>query len=43
MHRRMTVAALMAAAALICFVYLRIEVPMAFGLTGKVYFGYTLF
>ncbi len=41
MHRRMTVAALMAAAALICFVYLRIEVPMAFGLTGKVYFGYT--
>ncbi len=39
-YQRLTVAALMAAAALISFVYLRIEVPLAFGLTGKVYFGY---
>ncbi len=39
--RKLTLAGMMAAAALISFVYLRMEIPLLFGLTGKVYIGYT--
>lgn len=39
--RKMALAGMMAAAAFISFVYLRLEIPLFFGLTGKVYIGYT--
>lgn len=39
--RKLTLAGMMAAVALISFVYLRVEIPLLFGLTGKVYIGYT--
>lgn len=36
---RLTLASLMAALAFICFTYLRIEIPMGGGMTGKIYVG----
>lgn len=39
--RKLVLAGMMAAAAFISFVYLRVEIPLFFGLTGKVYIGYT--
>ena len=38
--RKLTLAGLFAAMAFICFFYLRIEIPMGLGLTGKLYIGY---
>lgn len=38
--RKLTFAAMFAALAFICFSYLRIEVPMGGGLTGKIYIGH---
>ena len=38
--RTLTLAGLFAAMAFICFFYLRIEIPMGLGLTGKLYIGY---
>ena len=37
---KLTLAAMFAAAAFICFSYLRIEVPMGGGMTGKIYIGH---
>ena len=37
---RLTMAGMFAAMAFICFAYLRIEIPMGMGLTGKVYVGH---
>ena len=37
---KLTLAGMFAAMALICFAYLRIEIPMGLGLTGKVYIGH---
>ena len=38
---KLTLAGMFAAMAFICFAYLRIEIPMGLGLTGKVYIGHT--
>lgn len=38
--KKMTVAAMLAALAFICFTYLRVEVPMGGGMTGKLYIGH---
>lgn len=37
---KMTITAMMAALVFICFTYLRIEVPMGGGMTGKIYIGH---
>jgi uncharacterized membrane protein len=37
---KLTLAAMFAAVAFICFSYLRIEVPMGGGMTGKIYIGH---
>ena len=37
---KLTLAAMFSAAAFICFSYLRIEVPMGGGMTGKIYIGH---
>ena len=37
---RLTMAGMFAAMAFICFAYLRIDIPMGMGLTGKVYVGH---
>lgn len=39
--RKLTLAGMLAAVAFICFSYLRIEVPMGGGMTGKIYIGHT--
>lgn len=39
--RKLTLAGMFAAMAFICFSYLRIEIPMGGGLTGKIYIGHT--
>jgi uncharacterized membrane protein len=36
---KLTLAAMLAALAFICFTYLRIEIPMGGGMTGKIYIG----
>lgn len=38
---RLTLAAMLAAFAFICFSYLRLEIPMGGGMTGKIYLGHT--
>ena len=38
---RLTLAGMFAAMAFVCFSYLRLEIPMGLGLTGKIYVGYT--
>lgn len=38
---KLTLAGMFAALAFICFAYLRIEIPMGGGLTGKIYIGHT--
>lgn len=38
--RKLTLAAMLAAVAFICFSYLRIEIPMGGGMTGKIYIGH---
>lgn len=38
--RKLTLAAMLAAVAFICFTYLRIEIPMGGGMTGKIYIGH---
>lgn len=38
--RKLTLAAMLAAMAFVCFSYLRIEIPMGGGMTGKVYIGH---
>lgn len=38
--KKLTLAAMLAAAAFICFTYLRIEIPMGGGMTGKLYIGH---
>ncbi|XOQ53527.1 MAG: ECF transporter S component [Succiniclasticum sp.] len=38
--RKLTMAGMFAALAFCCFSYLRIEIPMGLGLTGKIYIGY---
>lgn len=38
---KLTLAGLFAALAFACFSYLRIEIPMGLGLTGKIYVGHT--
>lgn len=38
--KKLTLAAMFAALAFICFTYLRIEVPMGGGMTGKIYIGH---
>ena len=38
--KKLTMAGMFAAMAFVCFVYLRIEIPMGMGLTGKVYIGH---
>ena len=37
---KLTLAGLFAAMAFACFSYLRIEIPMGMGLTGKIYVGH---
>ena len=37
---KLTLAGMLAAMAFICFAYLRIEIPMGGGLTGKIYIGH---
>lgn len=37
----LTLSAMLAALAFICFSYLRIEIPMGGGMTGKIYIGHT--
>lgn len=37
---RLTLAGMFAALAFVCFTYLRIEIPMGGGLTGKIYIGH---
>lgn len=37
---KLTLAAMFAALAFICFTYLRIEIPMGGGMTGKIYIGH---
>ncbi|MEG1727585.1 MAG: ECF transporter S component [Acidaminococcaceae bacterium] len=39
--RKLTLAAMFAAMACICFAYLRIEIPMGGGMTGKIYIGHS--
>lgn len=39
---RLTMAAMLASFAFICFSYLRIEIPMGGGMTGKIYVGHTV-
>ena len=38
---KLTLAGMFAAMAFVCFSYLRIEIPMGGGLTGKIYIGHT--
>lgn len=38
---KLTLAGMFAALAFICFAYLRIEIPMGGGMTGKIYIGHT--
>jgi uncharacterized membrane protein len=38
--RKLTLAGMFAALAFACFSYLRIEIPMGMGLTGKIYVGH---
>ncbi len=38
---KFTLAGMFAALAFVCFSYLRLEIPMGLGLTGKLYIGYT--
>lgn len=38
---KFTLAGMFAAMAFVCFSYLRLEIPMGLGLTGKIYVGYT--
>ena len=38
---KLTLAGLFAAMAFICFSYLRLEIPMGLGMTGKFYIGHT--
>lgn len=37
---RLTLAGMFAALAFVCFTYLRIEIPMGGGMTGKIYIGH---
>ena len=37
---KLTLAGMFAAMAFVCFSYLRIEIPMGGGLTGKIYIGH---
>lgn len=39
--KKLTLASMFAALAFICFSYLRIEIPMGGGMTGKIYIGHT--
>lgn len=38
--RKLTLASMLAAMAFVCFAYLRIEIPMGGGMTGKIYIGH---
>ena len=38
---KLTLAGMFAAMTFVCFAYLRLEIPMGLGLTGKLYLGYT--
>ena len=38
--RKLTLASMFAAMAFVCFAYLRIEIPMGGGMTGKIYIGH---
>ena len=37
---KLTLAGMFAALAFVCFTYLRIEIPMGGGMTGKIYIGH---
>ena len=39
--RKLTLASMLAAMAFVCFAYLRIEIPMGGGMTGKIYIGHS--
>ena len=40
---RLTLAGMFAALAFVCFTYLRIEIPMGGGMTGKIYIGHAFY